>query len=45
MANLSENKALQDGVTGFGEYDGVRVGVIRTNGRIATVFPDSEIQP
>ena len=45
VANLSKNKALQDGIIEFGEYDGVRVGVIRTNGKIATVFPDSEKQP
>lgn len=25
----------------YGMYKGVRVGIIRTNGKIATVFPDS----
>ena len=45
VANLSTSKALQNGVTAFGEYDGVRVGVKRTNGEIATVFPDSGKQP
>lgn len=31
-----------DGVPAFGTYKGVRVGIIRTNGQIATVFPDHE---
>ena len=26
----------------YGTYKGVRIGVIRTNGKIATVFPDSD---
>ena len=28
----------------FGMFDGVRVGVIKTNGVVSTIFPDS-IQP
>ncbi len=31
-----------DGVTMWGTYKGVRVGVIKTNGRVATVFPDED---
>ena len=45
VANLPENKRVADGITVFGEYKGVRVGVIRTNGQIGTVFPDSTKQP
>ncbi len=29
----------------FGEYKGVRVGAIKTNGKIGTVFPDGTKQP
>nr|MDH3082442.1 hypothetical protein [Bacillus subtilis] len=28
-------------MTIFGEYKGVRVGVIKTNGEIGTIFPDA----
>ncbi len=45
VANLSENKSLADGVIGFGEYDGVRVGIIKTNGKVRTIFPDADLQP
>ncbi|AGX44478.1 EndoU domain-containing protein [Clostridium saccharobutylicum] len=45
VANMSGNTGVADGVAVFGEYNGVRVGVIRTNGKIATVFPDSAMQP
>ncbi|WP_201798251.1 EndoU domain-containing protein, partial [Lachnotalea glycerini] len=45
VANLSENKSLADGVIGFGEYDGVRVGIIKTNGKVGTIFPDADLQP
>ena len=34
-----------DGAIVYGTYKGVRVGVIRTNGKIATVFPDSNQTP
>ena len=44
VANLPENKILPDGVIGYGEYDGVRVGIIKTHGRIATIFPDANLQ-
>ena len=45
IANMPGNTGLADGVAVFGEYNGVRGGVIRTNGKIATVFPDSAMQP
>ncbi|MCI8409940.1 MAG: EndoU domain-containing protein [Lachnospiraceae bacterium] len=45
VANLPENKNLPDGVRGYGEYDGVRVGIIKTNGKIGTIFPDADKQP
>ena len=45
IGNLLENVNAADGVTVFGNYNGVRVGVIRTNGRISTIFPDATSQP
>lgn len=42
VAGLKRNRRVPNGKTIFGIYKGVRVGVIRTNGKIATVFPDSE---
>ena len=44
VANLKSNRKAKSGSIVFGMWKGVRVGVIRTNGIIATVFPDS-IQP
>jgi len=44
VAGLKSNRHISDGKTIFGIYKGVRVGVIRTNGHIATVFPDI-VQP
>lgn len=41
VSGLKSNRHAQDGRPVFGVYKGVRVGVIRTNGKIATVFPDS----
>jgi len=38
--SLKTNRHKPDGVAVFGTYKGVRVGVIKTNGQIATVFPD-----
>lgn len=40
VVKLEGNKLVADGATIFGTYRGVRVGVIRTNGKIATIFPD-----
>ena len=45
VAGLKENRHVPDGVPVFGNYKGVRVGVIRTNGKISTVFPDSNQTP
>ena len=42
VAGLKCNRRLPNGVTAFGVYKGVRVGIIRTNGKIATVFPDTD---
>ncbi len=42
VAGLKGNRRIPDGKTIYGVYKGVRVGVIRTNGKIATVFPDSD---
>ena len=44
-SNLKGNINAVDGVISYGEVNGVRVGVIRTNGQISTVFPDATIQP
>lgn len=41
-AGLKSNRHVPDGKIVYGTYKGVRVGVIRTNGKIATVFPDSD---
>jgi len=40
VANLKGNRHSKDGVAVFGMWKGVRVGVIRTNGQIGTIFPD-----
>ena len=44
VTGLKKNSAVPDGIPMYGTYRGVRVGVIRTNGKIATVFPDA-VQP
>lgn len=41
VANLKGNRHRKDGEVVFGMWKGVRVGVIRTFGKIATIFPDS----
>ncbi len=41
VASLKKNRHTPDGKAIYGVYNHVRVGVIRTNGKIATVFPDS----
>ncbi|MCR1990831.1 T7SS effector LXG polymorphic toxin [Bacillus subtilis] len=45
IAELPEFANAENGVTIFGEYKGVRVGVIKTNGEIGTIFPDATKQP
>lgn len=42
VAGLKSNRKVPDGQPIFGTYKGVRVGVIRTHGKIATVFPDTD---
>ena len=44
VASLKSNKHVPNGQTMFGMYHGVRVGVIKTNNVVATIFPDL-IQP
>ena len=45
VGNLSENRDAVEGMAVYGSYKGVRVGVIRTNGKISTIFPDATKQP
>ena len=40
VAGLKKNHHVHDGKAIWGVYKGVRVGVIRTHGKIATIFPD-----
>lgn len=42
VTRLRRNRGVPDGQHMYGTFKGVRVGVIKTNGQIATVFPDSE---
>lgn len=42
VAGLKKNRRISDGQPIFGVYKGIRVGVIRTHGKIATVFPDTD---
>lgn len=42
VAGLKNNRHSPDGKAMFGVYKGVRVGVIKTHGKIATVFPDKD---
>lgn len=42
FASLKSNRGAPDGVTMWGTYRGVHVGVIKTNGKVATVFPDED---
>jgi hypothetical protein len=43
--NVIEFGKLADGIPLFDNYKGVRVGIIKTNGKWATVFPDNYKQP
>jgi len=40
VSSLKKNVHTKDGVAVFGNWKGVRVGIIKTKGNIATVFPD-----
>ncbi len=42
VAGLKTNRHSPDGQKIYGNYKGVRVVVIKTNGKIATIFPDSD---
>ena len=42
VAGLKGNRKIPDGFRVYGVYKGVRVGIMKTNGKIATVFPDSD---
>lgn len=42
VAGLKHNRHVPDGQPIWGIYKGVRVGVIRTHGKIATIFPDTD---
>ena len=44
VAGLKGNRHVPDGQISYGMYKGVRVGIIRRHGKIATVFPDT-VQP
>ncbi len=41
VAGLKNNRHIPDGKVVYGVYKNVRVGIINTHGKIATVFPDS----
>lgn len=45
VAEVNWDKQVPDGVPVFAHYNGVRVGIIRTNGEIATIFPNSDQTP
>ncbi|MBC1980597.1 hypothetical protein HCA57_05510 [Listeria welshimeri] len=45
VASLPEFVKAKDGEIIFGEVNRVRVGVIKTNGKIGTIFPDGTKQP
>lgn len=45
VVRLKHNRRVEDGKTIWGVYKGVRVGVKKTHGQVATVFPDSRQQP
>lgn len=42
IAQLHRNRNASDGQIMYGTYKGVRIGVIKTHGQIATAFPDSK---
>lgn len=42
VAGLKHNRRVSDGKIIYGMYKKVRVGVIKTNGKIGTVFPDKK---
>ncbi|MHC5218409.1 EndoU domain-containing protein [Enterococcus sp. LJL128] len=45
VASQPNFASAKDGEVIFGEFNGVRVGVIKTDGKPATIFPDATKQP
>ncbi len=45
VSALKSNRRVPDGKIIWGTYKGVRVGVIKTHGQVATIFPDARYQP
>lgn len=45
QSNRTIYNATMDGIPVFGIYKGVRVGVMKTNGKFSTAFPDNKFQP
>lgn len=45
IAKLPSNANLPDGIWTFSEYKGVRVGIIKTDGKVGTIIPDNSRQP
>ncbi len=45
IASQPNYAIAKDGEAIFGEFNGVRVGVIKTDGKPATIFPDATRQP
>ena len=45
ISGLKSNRGVPDGVTIWGVYKGVRVGLKKTDGQIATIFSDAHKQP
>lgn len=45
VSGIKKNRGVKDGITIWGIYKGVRVGVKKTHGQIATIFPDAYYQP
>lgn len=39
VAKLNDYENLKDGVAVYGMYKGVKVGIMKSNGKIATIFP------
>ncbi|WP_249024027.1 EndoU domain-containing protein, partial [Enterococcus quebecensis] len=45
IASQPNFASAKNGEVIFGDYNGVRVGVIKTDGKIGTIFPDGTKQP
>ncbi|OEH81125.1 hypothetical protein BCR26_17615 [Enterococcus rivorum] len=45
IASQPNFSSAKNGEVIFGDYNGVRVGVIKTDGKIGTIFPDGTKQP